>query len=150
MVEEEDGSLWVTARYGAGSRGPLCHATDREVSCFGKADGLPIQGADSILPDGTGGFWMGSDTSLVHWKAGKSEIYEPHALRSNSGQYGVSGLVRNADGSFRVGIMAAGRGLGLELFQNGTFKPFSTPNFDDTQITVQALLMDRAKLISFQ
>jgi ligand-binding sensor domain-containing protein len=80
MVEEEDGSLWVTARSGAGSRGPLCHATDREVSCFGKADGLPIQRADSILPDGTGGLWIGSDTSLVHWKAGKSEIYEPQSI----------------------------------------------------------------------
>jgi signal transduction histidine kinase/ligand-binding sensor domain-containing protein len=142
MVEEEDGSLWVTTRYGAGSR-PLCHATDREVRCFGRADGLPIQRADSILRDGTGGFWIGSDTSLVHWKAGKSEIYEPHALRSNSGQYGVDSLVRNADGSLWVGIVAAGRGLGLERFQNGTFKPFSTPNFDDTQISVEALLMDR-------
>jgi signal transduction histidine kinase/ligand-binding sensor domain-containing protein len=143
MVEEEDGSLWVTTRYGAGSRGPLCHATDREVVCFGKADGLPIQRADSILPDGTGGFWIGSDTSLVHWKAGISETYEPRALRSNSGQFGVFGLVRNADGSLWVGILSAGRGLGLERFQNGTFKPFSTPNFDDTQISVQALLMDR-------
>ena len=32
----------------------LAGATDREVRCFGKADGLPIQRGDSILPDGTG------------------------------------------------------------------------------------------------
>jgi ligand-binding sensor domain-containing protein len=101
-VEEEDGSLWVTTRYRPGLPGPLCHATDREVRCFGKADGLPIQRGDSILSDGTGGVWIGSDTSLVHWKAGVSEIYEPQALRSNSGQEGIRGLVRNSDGSLWV------------------------------------------------
>lgn len=143
MVEEEDGSLWVTTWPRAGSPGPLCHATDREVRCFGKADGLPIQTAFPILSDGTGGFWIGSDTSLVHWKAGGSEVYELRALRSNSGQEGISGLVRNSDGSFWVGIGAAGRGLGLERFHNGSFKPFSAPNFDDTKITVLTLLLDR-------
>jgi ligand-binding sensor domain-containing protein len=115
----------------------------REVRCFGKADGLPIQIANSILPDGTGGFWIGSDTSLVHWKAGVSEIYEPQALKSNSGQDGIYGLVRNSDGSLWVGIAAAGRGLGLERFSNGSFKPFSAANFDDTKISVLALLPDR-------
>jgi ligand-binding sensor domain-containing protein len=116
MVEEEDGSLWVTTWYRPGSPGPLCHATDRKVRCFGKADGLPIQIANSILPDGTGGFWIGSDTSLVHWKTGVSEIYELQALRSKSGQEGIFGLVRNSDGSLWVGIGTAGGGLGLERF----------------------------------
>jgi ligand-binding sensor domain-containing protein len=37
----------------------------------------------------------------------------------------------------------AGRGLGLERFHNGSFKPFSAPNFDDTKIAVRALLLDR-------
>jgi signal transduction histidine kinase/ligand-binding sensor domain-containing protein len=143
MVEEEDGSLWVTTWYRPGSPGPLCHATDQEVRCFGKADGLPIQTAFPILSDGTGGFWIGSDTSLVHWKAGVSEIYEPQALKSNSGQEGISGLVRNSDGSLWVGIAAEGRGLGLERFRNGSFEPFSAPNFDDTKISVLALLLDR-------
>jgi ligand-binding sensor domain-containing protein len=55
MVEEEDGSLWVTTFYRAGSPGLLCHVTDREVRCFGKADGLPIQIANAILSDGIGG-----------------------------------------------------------------------------------------------
>jgi signal transduction histidine kinase/ligand-binding sensor domain-containing protein len=143
MVEEEDGSLWVTTWYRPGSPGPLCHATDRVVRCFGKADGLPIQTALPILSDGSGGFWIGSDTSLVHWKVGVSEVYEPPALKSNSGQEGISGLVRNSDGSLWVGIAATGRGLGLERFRNGTFKPFSAPNFDDTKISVLALLLDR-------
>jgi|HubBroStandDraft_1064217.scaffolds.fasta_scaffold09745_4 ligand-binding sensor domain-containing protein/signal transduction histidine kinase len=143
MVEEEDGSLWVHTVYGPSSPGPLCHATDREVRCFGKADGLPIQRAYSVLLDGTGGVWMGSDTGLVHWKAGVSEIYEPQAFRSNSGQEGIFGLVRNSDGSLWVGMPAAGRGLGLERFSNGSFKPFSAPNFDDTKISVRALLLDR-------
>src|SRR5262249_49822213 len=126
-----------------GSPRPLCHATDQEVRCFGKADGLPIQIVDSILPDGAGGFWIGSDTAFVHWKAGVSEVYEPRAFRFNSGQVGILGLVRSPDGSLWVGIMATGRELGLERFVNGTFVPFATPNFDGTTITVTKLLMDR-------
>jgi ligand-binding sensor domain-containing protein len=98
---------------------------------------------DSILADGTGGFWLGNDTSLVHWKAGVSEVYEIQALSSNSGQEGISGLVPGSDGSLWVGIAAAGRGLGLERFNNGTFKPFSAPNFDDTKISVLRLVLDR-------
>ena len=143
MVEEEDGSFWVTTFYRSGSPGLLCHAKDREVQCFGKADGLPIQNADSILPDGTGGFWIGGDTGLVHWKAGVSEIYEPQALKSHSGQEGIIGVVRNYDGSLWVGMPAAGRGLGLERFSNGSFKPFSASNFDGTRIAVHTLLLDR-------
>ena len=143
LIEEEDGSLWVTTWYRPGSPGSLCHATDREVRCFGKADGNPIQTALPILSDGTGGFWIGSDTTLLHWKAGASEVYEPPALRSNAGQEGVSSLIQNPDGSLWLGIAAAGRSLGLERFQNGTFTPFSAPNFDDTKISVLALLLDR-------
>lgn len=143
IVEEEDGSLWMTTLNRAGSPGPLCHATDQEVRCFGKADGLPIQITNAILPDGTGGFWIGSDTSLVHWKAGVSEIYEPQALKSKSGQEGIFGLVRNSDDSLWVGMATAGRGLGLERFRNGSFTPFSAPNFDGTKISVLRLLLDR-------
>ena len=143
MVKDEDGSVWMTTANRPGSRGPLCHATDREVRCFGKADGLPLDEAYSILPDGTGGFWIGSDTALVHWKAGVSEVYELKALRSNSGQGGIQALARNSDGSLSVGIAAAGSGLGFERFSEGTFKPFATPKFDGSKISVYALLMDR-------
>jgi signal transduction histidine kinase/ligand-binding sensor domain-containing protein len=144
MIEDEDGSLWVTTTYTSpGSAGPLCHATDREIRCVGKAEGLPIQKADSVLSDGSGGLWVGSDTSLVHWKAGVSEVYKVQALRSNSGQGGIEALVRNSDGSLWVGIAATGRGLGLEQFRDGTFAPFSTPNFDGSKISVFALLVDR-------
>jgi ligand-binding sensor domain-containing protein len=150
LVEEENGSAWViTNQVGSGGqKGQLCHAGDREIKCFGKADGLPTRLAYSILSDGTGGFWVGSDTSLVHWKAGVSEVYELPGLRSNSGQMtvflpGIVSLVQNSDGSLWVGISAAGRGLGLERFSNGTFEPFTAPNFDDSKISVLALLLDR-------
>jgi ligand-binding sensor domain-containing protein len=143
IIEEEDGSLWVTTWYRPGSPGSLRHATERELRSFGKADGNPIQTAFPILSDGTGGFWIGSDTTLPHWKAGASEIYEPPAMSSNYGQEGISSPIRNPDGSLWVGIGAAGRGLGLERFRSGAFKPFSAPNFDDTKISVFALRLDQ-------
>ena len=138
MVEEEDGSLWVTTTQVGGQKGQLCHAVDRGVKCFPAQDmSVPI------LSDGSGGFWIGGDTSLVHWKAGASKIYEPQALKSNSGQEGVSSLVRNPDGSLWVGIAAAGPGLGLQRFRDGNFERFSAPNFDDSKVSVLALLLDR-------
>ena len=142
LLEQDDGSIWFTL-IRPGSPGSLCHATDQQVQCFSKPDGLAIEVAYSLLGDGGGGFWIGSDTSLVHWKNGNSVAYEPKALRSNFGQEGIVGLVRNSDGSLWVGIAATGRGLGLERFSNGTFKPFTAPNFDGTKVTVIALLQDR-------
>jgi signal transduction histidine kinase/ligand-binding sensor domain-containing protein len=143
MVEDEDGSLWVVlARY-PGADGPLCKVTDLSAHCFGAEEGMPFQRADSILQDGKGGFWIGTDTALVHWKSRHSEVYQDKALRSNVEQDGIVGLVPDSDGSLWVGIAKSGPGLGLVKFVGGEFKPFVTRNFDGSKISVGVLLMDR-------
>jgi signal transduction histidine kinase/ligand-binding sensor domain-containing protein len=141
-VEDTDGSLWIVLTQYLGTGGPLCHATDMALHCFGEAEGIPFHHADSILPDGKGGFWVGTDTALAHWKSGHSEIYEYKALRSNVGQQGVNSLALGTDGSLWVGIQE-GPGLGLEKFDGRDSRPFMTGNFDGTKIGVQALLIDR-------
>ena len=143
MFEDEDGSLWVAlARY-PGAEGPLCKVNDFAAHCFGAAEGMPFRRADSVLPDGNGGLWIGTDTSLVRWKAGHSEVYECKALRSNVGLDGIVGLVPNSDGSLWVGIDKSGPGRGLVKFVGGEFKPFLTRNFDGSKISVSTLFMDR-------
>ena len=143
MFEDENGSLWVVlARY-PGAQGPLCRMDDFAAHCFGAAEGMPFQRADSIVPDGKGGFWIGTDTSLVRWKSGHSEVYECVALRSNVGQDGIVGLAPNSDGSLWVGIAKSGIGRGLLKFVGGEFKPFLTHNFDGSKISVSTLLVDR-------
>jgi signal transduction histidine kinase/ligand-binding sensor domain-containing protein len=142
ISEEPDGSLWVVRGSGAGSDAPLCRITDGAIKCFGKSDGLPISPVDSLLADGKGGFWLGGQTTLVHWHNGVSETYPIEALNSNAGQVGISGLARDRDGDLWVGILAEGRGLGLCRLIGGIVKPFVTPTFDGSKVVVSAMIFD--------
>src|SRR5208337_1916999 len=121
---------------------PLCHVTDRAVKCFGTADGIPISPLNSLLADGTGGFWLGGQTALVHWNNGVSETYPIEALKSNVGQPGIAGLARGPDGSLWVGILTPGPGRGLGRLINGAFQPFVTPTFDGSKLAVHNIMFD--------
>ena len=35
----------------------------------------PFPGINAVLADGKGGFWLGGQTALVHWRGGVSETY---------------------------------------------------------------------------
>ena len=141
MIEDADGSLW-TVRYSLQGP-PICHVTDLSAHCFGEAEGMPFQRVSSILLDGKGGLWIGTDTGLAHWKSGHSEIYEYKALKSNVGQNGIMSLVQDSDGSLWVGIGNAGPEAGLQKFDGRNSRPFVTRNFNGSKIGVLRLLMDR-------
>ncbi len=140
---DPDGSLWVVRSSNRISDAPLCHITERAVKCFGKSDGIPISPLDSLLADGKGGFWLGAATALIHWHDGSSQVYGIDALRSNTGQIGITSLARTDDGSLWVGILAEGRGLGLGRFIGDTVQPFVTPTFDGSKVAVKGLVVDR-------
>jgi len=142
ISQDPDGSLWITRASNRVADAPLCHITDRAAKCFGKSDGIPISPADAVLPDGEGGFWVGGQTALVHWRAGVSQVYPIEGLKSNAGDVGITSLVRGADGSLWVGIAAAGPGLGLGQFRNGAFRPFVTAEFDGTKVAVYDMIVD--------
>ena len=137
ISQDPDGSLWVALR---ASDAPLCHVTDRAVKCFGEADGIPIFDVNSLLADGKGGFWLGGPTALVHWHGGVSETYPIGAPKSGRGD--IMGLALATDGSLWVGI-GEGQGLGLAQLKDGAFKPFVTPTFDGSRLSVTSLMFDR-------
>ena len=143
ISEDPDGSLWVVRGGAHIADAPLCRITDQAVKCFGKSDGVPISPADSLLPDGKGGFWLGGQTGLVHWHDGVSETYPIKALSSNAGQQGVVSLACGPDGTLWVGILAEGPGLGLGRLIGGIAKPFVTPTFDGSKVVVNAMVFDR-------
>ncbi len=143
VSRDPDGSLWMTRASNRVSDAPLCHITERAAKCFGKADGMPISPADTLLADGEGGFWVGGQTSLVHWRAGVSQMYPIEGLKSNTGDVGINSLARDAAGSLWVGIAAAGPGLGLGKFSDGVFRPFVTPSFDGSKVGVYDMIVDR-------
>src|SRR5271166_2013098 len=139
---DPDGSLWITRASNRVTDAPLCHITDRAAKCFGKSDGMPISPANALLADGEGGFWVGGQSALVHWRAGVSQTYPIEGLKSNVGDIGVNSLARGADGTLWVGIAAAGPGLGLGKFSDGVFRPFVTPNFDGSNVSVYDMIFD--------
>ena len=143
ISRDPDGSLWITRASNRVIDAPLCHITDRAVKCFGKSDGMPISPADALLADGEGGFWVGGQTALVHWRAGVSQIYPIAGLKSNAGDIGINSLARGPDGSLWVGIAAAGPGLGLGKLSDGVFRPFVTPDFDGSKVSVYEMIVDR-------
>ncbi len=142
ISQDPDGSLWITRASNRVADAPLCHITDRAAKCFGKSDGLPISPADAVLADGEGGFWVGGQTALVHWRAGVSQIYPIEGLKTNAGDIGINRLARGPDGSLWVGIFAAGPGLGLGQLRDGVFRSFVTPNFDGSKISVYDMMFD--------
>ena len=129
VSEDPDGSLWMVRSRAPDA--PLCHVTDHAFQCFGKADGIPISAIESLLADGEGGFWLGGQTSLVHWHRGSSETYRTEGIQS---------LARGPDGSLWLGISA---GHGLERFKDGAAKPFVTPTFDGSRLDFGTLMFDR-------
>ncbi len=143
ISRDADGSLWITRASNRVADAPLCHITDRAAKCFGKSDGMPISPADAALADGEGGFWVGGQTALVHWRAGVSQVYPIEGLKSNAGDLGINSLVRGADGSLWIGIAAAGPGLGLGQLRDGAFRPFVTRNFDGSELSVYDMIVDR-------
>ena len=143
ISEDPDGSLWVVRGRTAVADAPLCRITDRDVKCFGKSDGVPISPVDSLLSDGKGGFWLGGQTTLVHWHDGVSDVYRIEALKSNAGQNGIAALAYGPHGSLWVGIQAEGPGLGLGQLKEGAVKPFVTPTFNGSKVVVSAMISDR-------
>jgi len=143
VSEDPDGSLWVVRAAANISDSALCHVAEGAVKCFGKAEGVPISPIDSILADGNGGFWLGGQTALVHWRDGASETYPIEALKSNVGQHGVVSMALGPDGTVWVGMLAEGPGLGLGQLKEGVVKSFVTPTFDGSKIEVFAMTIDR-------
>jgi PAS domain S-box-containing protein len=140
--KDSDGSVWTISAVDRDR--VLCQATDTKIHCLGRAEGITINTPTSFAPDGKGGFWIGGNTSLLHWKMGATpEIYRLQ-LESSPGT-GIQSLLEDSDGSLWVGIEVAGPGLGLERLHDGVLSPVVLPNFDSSKLVIQDLKEDSDK-----
>ena len=139
---DADGSLW-TVDAGPSLQAPLCHVTDHGVKCFGESEGIPLTtGGQALLADGKGGFWLGGQRAVAHWRDGVSKVYPIEALKTNSDD-GVNALALDSNGTLWVGMLPHGPGQGLGRLENGVFKSFVAPGFDGSKLSVFALHFDR-------
>ncbi len=125
--------MWVGLR---GQDAPLCNASDNGVKCIGKNDGLPLREINAVLPDGSGGLWLGGSTALVHWNRGG--VTETYPVKAS-----ITSLARTPDGTLWVGLFEQGPGLGLQELRDGVLKTFVTPHFDGSTVSVTSLMVDR-------
>ncbi len=143
VIEGPDGWLWIMRSENQAVVNPLCRVNDREMNCFGTHDGLTMPSGGFVLAvDGKGGFWLGGQTTIIHWHEGVSQTYPIKALKSNTGN-GVGSLALGPDGTLWVGLLPQGPGLGLGRLTSGVFQSFVTPGFDGSKLAVQALTFDR-------
>ena len=133
VSEDPEGNVWVGLR---GQDAPLCNASDNGVKCIGKNDGLPLREINAVLPDGSGGLWLGGSTALVHWNRGG--VTETYPVKAS-----ITSLARTPDGTLWVGLFEQGPGLGLQELRDGVLKTFGTPHFDGSTVSVTSLMVDR-------
>ena len=143
VIEGRDGWLWIMRAENQAVMNPLCRVDDREMKCFGAHDRLTMPSGGFVLTtDGSGGFWLGGQTTVIHWHEGVSHTYPIDALKSNTGN-GVGALALSPDGTLWVGLLPQGPGLGLGRLMSGVFHSFVTPGFDGSKLAVQTLTFDR-------
>jgi signal transduction histidine kinase/ligand-binding sensor domain-containing protein len=147
LVESRDGTIWFIREERIGTAlASVCQVTSSGLQCRRDGDAIPPGAYTAIAAeDISGDLWMGSQTALVHWKPGSpgaSRVYTPPALSSHAG-VGIIGIAAKPDGSLWVGMALRGRGLGLQQFVRGVWKPFVVPGFDSSTLEVLTLLLDR-------
>ncbi len=141
IVEDRNGTVWITRTQFNDALGPLCQVIETGTRCYGKAAGIPFSDGDPLIEDNSGNLWMGADTGMVRWKPGSASVYNVRGLKFNV--QGVTGLVAKRDGSLWVGMAQAGRGLGLQQLAQGVWKPFVAPELDGSTLPVLTLFLDR-------
>jgi signal transduction histidine kinase/ligand-binding sensor domain-containing protein len=135
ILESRSGTVWISR--------PLCEVAGIGLHCYRRADGTPFDHADSVAEDTAGSLWVGSDIDLVRWKSGTFSVYAPAGLKSNAGIDGVAALAAASDGSVWAGMVPRGPGVGLQHLVEGQWKPWVISGFDSSNLSVEALLMDR-------
>jgi PAS domain S-box-containing protein len=145
ILEDRLGTIWITrSRLANPADGPLCRVSGSEPRCYRVPDERSIGGCCNTLVEApSGDFWMGTGTGLLRWRGGLLSISPNKYLVPNKGFDGVESTVPTSDGSLWVGIDHGGRGVGLERFAQGSWKPFRQPDLDGSKLAIASLFGDR-------
>ena len=147
IMRDVSGNIWFTrANFSLteGERSPLCEVLRKTVKCFGRKEGVSLPYAAAMAQGPDGSLWVASDTSLIRWKAGSSQVVELPELAKAHSEFGLSSLLTMPDGSILVGIYRAGRNLGLQRLAGGTLSPIKLPGLDTSSLAVTSIYQDRA------
>jgi PAS domain S-box-containing protein len=145
ILEDHLGAIWVTRSHiPKTEEGALCQISGSKPQCYRVPDESSIGNCcTSLVEDPSGDLWMGSSTGLLRWRDGSLTIYPNKYLAPNAVFDGVESTVAVSGGSLWVGIDHGGRGVGLERFVQGSWKPFRQLGLDGSKLAIAALFEDR-------
>ena len=143
ILEDREGSIWITRTRVGGTDGSLCRIAGNDLKCYAKdkSDGNPAYFATSLAEDSSGDIWFGCQM-LCRWNGTSISHYMPEQMDHPSGD-GVVGLAAGAAGSVWVAMDGVGPGLGVRHYSNGSFVSYVIPGFDGANIRAVPLLLDR-------
>jgi ligand-binding sensor domain-containing protein/signal transduction histidine kinase len=142
IFEDTDSTIWINLSLSS-TKNPLCKVDTVGMRCYGAADGIPAGAYWALTKDHQGNFWIGREQGLglIRWKPDSHDIYPLKGPKNTDAS--VSSIAVETDGSLWTGLDVLGRGLGLQRFVDGAWKPFLTPELDGSKVAVIALLLDR-------
>jgi ligand-binding sensor domain-containing protein/signal transduction histidine kinase len=141
IIQDHEGTIWVTRYRVTDGKGPLCRVVGKELRCYGKADGIPVEYGVPLVEDSLGNLWIGSYV-ICRWKPGSSTIYFAKELKHLKGNPGVLDLVAGPSGSVWVALEVAGPGLGVRHFSGEKWTSYVVPGFDSASVKAHCLFLD--------
>ena len=143
IIEDHTGTVWVTRYRVTDGKGPLCKATGKELHCYGKADGIPVEYGVGLTEDSLGNFWVGSYV-LTRWRPGSpSKTYFEEELTHLKGRPGVIDLAAGPAGSVWAVLEGVGPKLGVRYFSGQSWNSYVVHGFDGAKVKGHCLLVDR-------
>ena len=142
IIEDHEGTIWVTRYRITDGKGPLCRAVDRALQCYGTEAGIPVNYGVGLTEDSLGNLWIGS-FNLVRWRPGSTETFFEEELKHLKGSPGVFDIVAGPAGSLWIALEGTGPTLGVRQYANGRWASYAVPGFDGSRVSAQSLFIDR-------
>lgn len=142
IIEDHEGTIWVTRYRITDGKGPLCRAIDKALQCYGKDDGIPVPYGVGLAEDSLGNLWIGSH-ALVRWRPGSSETFFEEELKHLKGSPGVLDIAAGPAGSIWIALEGKGPNLGVRHYADGNWRNYSIPGFNGSRVSAQSLFIDR-------
>jgi PAS domain S-box-containing protein len=144
ILEDQRGRIWITRVHVPNDHGPLCQVSGSKPECYHLPSETSIGNCCvGLVEDGAGTLWTGSSTALLRWRDRSLTVHPNKNLTPTRGTDGVVALASASDESLWVGIADAGPGMGLQRFEQGSWKPYASPGLDGSKLGITVLLLDR-------
>jgi signal transduction histidine kinase/ligand-binding sensor domain-containing protein len=143
IEEDAQGRVWIARGRISDKLGPFCRLEGEDLQCYGKSDGVTATSAGVVTSDASGNIWVGSTNMLTRWQANSIRVLQIPALKHSEGLTGINGLAADSTGLW-VGFHHSGRGLGLQRYENETWKPFRSGSFDSSSLSITTMFISKS------